>query len=255
MIEVYKIGGNVINNPEELRNFLEVFSSMPGKKILVHGGGKEATEFGRKIGHEAPMIEGRRVTDRQTLDLVTMVYAGLINKRIVSLLQEFKCSSIGLTGADGGLIPATRRNPQPIDYGYVGDIRPDDINISLLTLLMEKGYVPVICAICGDKKGGLLNCNADTIASAIAIACSRQEKTDLVFCFEKKGVLSDVEDESTLIPLITQDKFGELIETGKVSGGMIPKVTNALKAVNDGVSSVRICNSREVNSGIGTVIK
>lgn len=255
MIGIYKIGGNVINNPEELHKFLKDFSAIPGKKILVHGGGKEATEFGKRIGLEAKMIDGRRVTDRETLDLVTMVYAGLINKRIVSMLQETGCNAVGLTGADGNVIPAKRRNPVPVDFGYVGDINPAVINTSFISLLLDNGYTPVFCAICRNPEGGLLNCNADSIANALAVAVSGIEKTDLVYCFEKAGVLSDVEDESSLILLITPDMFKELVESGKISGGMIPKVSNAINAIESGVNAVRICNSKEVAGSAGTIIK
>lgn len=251
MIQIYKIGGNVINDPEALKEFLKIFSTLTGKKILVHGGGKEATELGKKIGLEAKMIDGRRVTDRETLELVTMVYAGLINKRIVDILQGLGCNAVGLTGADANVIPAKKRSPIPIDYGFVGDINPEDINTKYLSMLLDQGYTPVFCAICRDKEGGLLNCNADSIASAVAEACSRLDETELVYCFEKDGVLADVNDENSLIPLITPEMFEPLKEEGKISGGMIPKVSNALKAVEAGVGKVRICNGRNT----GTVIK
>lgn len=255
MIKIFKIGGNVINDPEELKAFLKEFSKIEGKKVLVHGGGKEATEMGRQTGHEAPMIEGRRVTDSETLKLVTMVYAGLINKRIVSLLQEMECNAVGLTGADGNLIPATKRNPEPIDYGYVGDIDPQDINTNFLDLLLSAGMTPVVCAICRDKNGGLLNCNADSIASALAEASAKKDDTELVFCFEKAGVMENPEAEDSVIPLVTSSLFEEMRNAGKITGGMLPKVTNALKAVGKGVKSVRICSSKNFNQGKGTVIR
>lgn len=255
MIEIYKIGGNVINDPSQLQKFLQDFDSLPGKKILVHGGGREATELGRKIGHEAPMIDGRRVTDEKTLDLVTMVYAGLINKRIVSILQKEGCNAVGLSGADGNVVPATKRKPEPIDYGWVGDINPSQINTSFLSMLLDGGYIPVICAICRNPKGGLLNCNADTIASAVARACAKIDDTTLTFCFEKKGVLADVENENSVIPLVTPSTFESMVDDGKISGGMIPKVSNALKAVEEGVKEVRICDSKDVASTQGTIIK
>lgn len=254
MISIYKIGGNVINDPKELRSFLDDFSTIPGKKILVHGGGKEATELSKKVGLEAKMIDGRRVTDAQTLDLVTMVYAGLINKRIVSILQEYNCDAVGLTGADGNVIPAQRRNPEPIDYGFVGDIDPSEINTEFINLLLENRNVPVFCAICRNPNGGLLNCNADSIASALAVACSSIEKTELIYCFEKPGVLSDVTDENSVIPLISTDMFDSLVETGKISGGMIPKVSNAIKAVEKGVERVKICDAKSLKDNNGTTI-
>lgn len=256
MISVVKIGGNVINDPEELRKFLKRFASLEGDKILVHGGGKEATELSRMIGLEAQMINGRRVTDAETLRLVTMVYAGLINKRIVDILQEYDCNAVGLTGADGNAIPASKRSPQPIDYGFVGDIDPEDINTDFISLLLKGGYTPVFCAICRDKKGGLLNCNADSIASAVAEACSRIEPTTLTYCFEKPGVLADVDDDSSVISLITPQLFESLVDEGKISGGMLPKVTNALKAVEAGINSVRICSAEDIDSKEkGTFIK
>ncbi|MCH5234207.1 MAG: acetylglutamate kinase [Muribaculaceae bacterium] len=255
MISVFKIGGNVINDPQQLRSFLKDFSNLPGKKILVHGGGKEATELGKKTGIEAKMIDGRRVTDKDTLQLVTMVYAGLINKRIVSILQEVGCDAVGLTGVDGNVIPAKKRNPEPIDFGYVGDINPDDINTDFISLLTDNGYVPVFCAICRNPEGGLLNCNADSIASAVAVACAKIQPTDLIYCFEKAGVLSDIDDENSLIPLITPQMFSELVDSGKISGGMIPKVSNALRAVKQGVNSVRICDSKTFAVKQGTVIR
>ncbi|MCH5241872.1 MAG: acetylglutamate kinase [Muribaculaceae bacterium] len=254
MISVFKIGGNVINDPHQLRAFLKDFSSVPGKKILVHGGGKEATELSKKLGLEPKMIDGRRVTDIETLNLVTMVYAGSINKRIVSILQKYECNAVGLTGADGNVIPAKKRNPEPIDFGFVGDIEPKDINTGFISLLLQNGYAPVFCAICRNQQGGLLNCNADSIAGAVAVACSRLDTTDLVYCFEKDGVLSDINDENSLISLITPEMFDNLVETGKISGGMIPKVSNALNAISLGVNSVRICNSQTFSKSSGTII-
>lgn len=254
MIKVFKIGGNVINDSDGLRKFIEDFSAIPGKKILVHGGGREASELSKQMGIQPVMIEGRRVTDKETLDIVTMVYAGLINKRIVDLLQQTGNDAIGLSGADGNLIPASKRNPEPIDYGYVGDIDPRDINTRLLSLLLDNGLTPVVCAICRDYEGGLLNCNADSIASALAQSCSYLESTSLTFCFEKAGVLAEVDDDNSLIPVITPDTVGSMIESGQISGGMLPKVTNALKAVAEGVQTVRICSSKDVASGMGTWI-
>lgn len=249
MIKVFKIGGNVINDPEALSTFLKNFSMIEGKKILVHGGGREATELSKKTGIETIMIEGRRVTDKATLDLVTMVYAGLINKRIVDLLQQNGSDAVGLTGADGNVIPAKRRNPHPIDYGFVGDIDPMQVNTQFINLLLENGNVPVFCAICRNPEGGLLNCNADSIASAVAVACACIEPTDLVYCFEKPGVLTDVDDEGSVIPVITPEMFPEMKSSGIISGGMLPKVENALKAVEAGVNSVRICSASKPDGG------
>lgn len=255
MITIAKIGGNIINSPEQLSKFLKDFSSLPGKKILVHGGGKEATELSKSLGMETKMIDGRRVTDQQTLELVTMVYAGLINKRIVDLLQQSGCNAVGLTGADGNSIPAKRRNPHPIDFGFVGDIDPAEINTEFISLLLDNGLTPVFCAICRNREGGLLNCNADSVAGALAEACSKSDKTRLVYCFEKPGVLTDVDDDNSVIPLVTPEMFPVLVEEGKISGGMIPKVSNALKAVESGVDSVRICSANDISGTGGTTVK
>lgn len=172
-IRVVKIGGNVVDNPEALATFVSDFKRLAGPKILVHGGGKEATRLSAALGIETHMIEGRRVTDADTLDVVTMVYAGLINKRIVARMQAIGLDAIGLSGADAGLVTASRRSPVPVDYGFVGDIDPMDVNETVLTMLLKQNLTPVICAIMHDGNGTLLNCNADTVASAIAVAASR----------------------------------------------------------------------------------
>lgn len=254
-INVIKIGGNVIDDPSALSDFIASFAKLEGRKILVHGGGKEATRLSKALGIETIMIEGRRVTDHETIDVVTMTYAGLINKRIVAMLQAKGCNALGFSGADGNLIKATRRPPHPIDYGYVGDIDPKDVNDRLLKTLLEAGITPVMCAICHDGKGQLLNCNADSVASAIALGCSRIAPTVLTYCFEKAGVLKDVDDESSLIPLITEDNFESLKAEGTIVHGMIPKLHNALEAAGKGVASVRICKAENLLNGTGTIVK
>ena len=251
MTQVFKIGGNVIDNIEELRKFLKDFASVPGKKILVHGGGKEASELSRKMGVEPMMTNGRRITDEKTLEIVTMVYAGMINKRIVSILQEYECNAVGLSGADGNVIPAKKRDVFPVDFGFVGDIEPSDINTDFISLLCENNYTPVFCAICRDKKGGLLNCNADSIASALAIAISKSNTAELIYCFEKQGVL---DAEGNVINKITPETFDNMVKEGEIYGGMIPKVDNALKALAQGVDSVRICSSQNFLNSKGTLI-
>ena len=228
---------------------------MPGKKILVHGGGKLATRLSEKLGVKAHMIEGRRVTDRETLDIVTMVYAGLVNKNIVAALQSMGCDAIGLSGADGNVIPASKRPAKPIDFGFVGDINPDEISAGFLQTLLDKDITPVFCAICHDWKGTLLNCNADTIAASVAIAASKIGEVTLNYCFEKRGVLSDIDDESSVIPLVTKASFDEMKESGVIAAGMIPKIHNALQSVEQGVKEVRICSSDYLNSDSGTWIK
>lgn len=254
-INVVKIGGNVIDDPSALSDFIGRFASLKGEKILVHGGGKEATAISRALGLETVMIDGRRVTDRETIDVVTMTYAGLINKRIVALLQAAGCDALGFSGADGNLVKATRRPAEPIDYGFVGDIDPKDISDKLLALLLEAGITPVMCAICHDGKGQLLNCNADSVASAMAMGASRIAPTTLTFCFEKPGVLTDVEDESTLIPIITEESFKTLKEDGTIAKGMLPKLQNALDAAKKGVTAIRICKAENLLSDIGTTVK
>lgn len=255
MINVVKIGGNVIDNPESLERFLKDFASLKGKKILVHGGGKEATRMSEGMGIKARMIDGRRVTDRQTLDIVTMVYAGLINKRIVAMLQEYGCDAVGLTGADGNVIPAVRRNPVPVDYGHVGDIDESKVSDKFIGDLLNGGHVPVFCAICHDGKGGLLNCNADSVAGAVALGASRVESARLVYCFEKPGVMTDVNDENSVIPLVTSESFQILKESGIVDKGMIPKIQNALLAASKGVAEVRICNAEALCGEGGTIVR
>ena len=254
-INVVKIGGNVIDDYAALTRFADIFSRLEGPKILIHGGGKEATRMSAGLGIETKMIEGRRVTDRETLDIVTMVYAGLINKRLVSMLQANGCNAIGLSGADGNLIPATRRKSTPIDYGYVGDIDCTKVNDRLIALLLNEGITPVVCAICHDTHGSLLNCNADSVASAVAIAASRVAPTVLTYCFEKAGVLADIDDDTSIIPLVTEKNFPELKEKGIIAQGMIPKISNALASAVQGVKEVRICQADAVGTAAGTVIR
>ncbi len=254
-INVVKIGGNIIDNPDALLSFLKDFASMSGNKILVHGGGKEATRLSESMGLKANMIEGRRVTDRQTLDIVTMVYAGLINKRIVALLQSLGCDAVGLTGADGNVIPAKRRPAEPIDYGFVGDIAPGEIDDRFIRLLLNNGNVPVFCAICHDDQGMLLNCHADSLAGAVAQAVSWIGPTRLTFCFEKAGVMTDLDDESSVIPLVTAESFADLKEKGIVAKGMVPKIQNALKCAENGVGEVRICKAEALTTEGGTIIR
>ena len=237
-VTVVKIGGNVIDNPEALRRFVRDFAALAGPKILVHGGGKEATRLAGTLGVEVQMIEGRRVTDAAMLEIVTMVYAGAVNKRIVALLQAAGCDAIGLSGADAGAVRARRRSPEPVDYGFVGDI--ETVAADRLQLLLKAGLTPVFSAIMHDGAGTLLNCNADSVASAVAVGVSQLGPVDLVYCFEKAGVLRDADDESTGIPEITRPDFERLKAEGVVSRGMIPKIENALRSVEQGVRSVAI---------------
>ncbi len=254
-IQVVKIGGNIIDNPEALQSFLSDFSRIEGPKILVHGGGKEASRLSKSMGIEPQMIDGRRVTDKDTLDIVTMVYAGAINKRIVAGLQRLGCQAVGLTGADGPSITATRRPPKPVDYGYVGDIAPDGVDYQFIGSLLKEGKVPVFCAICYDGHGGLLNCNADSVAGAVAVGVSNLGPAYLTYCFEQPGVMADLNDPGSVIPLITPANFEELKSQGIISGGMLPKLTNALNCAASGVESVRITRAAALNEDSGTVIK
>lgn len=254
-LTILKIGGNIIDVPYLLEKFISDFVKIEGPKILIHGGGKLASELSAKMGIETKMHEGRRITDYETLKLVTMVYAGLINKEIVAGFQKDGCNAIGLSGADANIIPATRRAPQPIDFGYVGDVNPQMINDRFLFSLLSMGITPVICAITHDGNGSLLNTNADTIASSIAIAMSKHYSTKLVYCFEKNGVLLDPGDDDSVISLITYDHFQNLKKEGIISKGMIPKLDNAFKAISNGVSEVEIKHASNLNLQIGTLLK
>lgn len=245
-LNIVKIGGNVIDNPDALVKFLGTFASIPGPKILVHGGGKIATEVGNRMGIQSVYNEGRRITDQPTLDLVTMVYAGLVNKNIVARLQSLGCNAIGLSGADGNVIQASKRPPGTIDYGYVGDIHGTGINTRTISNLVEAGLTPVFCPITHDGNGTLLNTNADTIANELTAAMSTTTTTRLIYCFEKKGLLADITDETSVIRQITPANHAQLIETDIVSGGMIPKIENAMKAISNGVSSVTIGHANDV---------
>lgn len=286
MIKVVKIGGNVVDNPVLLREFVKDFAAMPGMKVLIHGGGVMASQMQKEMGMVPKMIEGRRVTDEEALKVVTMVYAGWCNKNIVALLQAEGCNAIGLTGADGNAIKARKRPPvhveslgEEVDYGYVGDVTAESVNAGFIYSLLEKGIVPVFNAINHDGNGNLLNTNADTIASSVAIAmanyryrtprevCSRCEEctfcsddgrlthvTDLVYCFEKDGVLYDKDDDSSVIPEIDREKFAQLKAEGRVADGMIPKLTNSFKAIDSGVAKVIIKHARNLLGTNGTTL-
>lgn len=254
-IQVIKIGGNVVDNPEALERFIGDFAQIEGRKILIHGGGKIATRLSEKLGIATQMIDGRRVTDAATLEVVTMAYGGAINKHIVALLQAAGCNAIGLSGADANLLPAVRRKPVPIDYGFVGDIEVEEIPVETLKVLLDSGLTPVFCALTHDGQGSMLNSNADSVAQAVAVAASRIDTTHLHYCFEKVGVLRDVEDEESLIELITAESFTSLREAGVVNKGMIPKIENALRAIEAGVGSVIIQHSDNILSGRGTTIR
>ncbi|MDR1338915.1 MAG: acetylglutamate kinase [Prevotellaceae bacterium] len=240
-ITVVKIGGNVIDRPEDLTVFLKKFAALPGNKILVHGGGKMASKFSAKLDIPTKMIDGRRVTDSQTIGIVTMVYAGLINKTITAQLQSYGCNAAGLSGADAGMIKAVKRSPYPVDFGFVGDIPTDGVNAGLLMKFIDMELVPVFCSITADGQGVLLNCNADTVARSIAGALSFSDAAvRLIYCFEKQGLLSDPNDDNSVIPLINSDNCEKLKNEGIITSGMIPKIDNAFEALNEGVKEVVI---------------
>lgn len=244
-LQIIKIGGNVLDNPEVLTAFLKQFATLKGAKILVHGGGKKATSIAKQLGIETKMIQGRRVTSDAELEIVTMVYAGLINKQLVATLQANQCNALGLSGADGNAITASLRNPEPVNYGKAGDVQ--HINTTFLKQLLHSGITLVFCAITHDKTGQLLNTNADTIASEIAIAFSEQYNVSLFYCFEKKGVLSNISDENSVIECIDRNRFTELVQLGIVDSGMLPKLENGLSAVEKGVSQVFISNAENLS--------
>jgi acetylglutamate kinase len=257
-ISVIKIGGNVIDYPEKLEEFLAIFAKVPGNKVLVHGGGVMASRFGESLGVMPEMVDGRRITDKDTLDIVTMVYAGLINKSLVAKLQALKVNALGLTGADGNLIRSIKRPVKGIDYGFVGDIK--SVNTDLLELLLQGDILPVVNAITHDKKGQLLNTNADSIASALATSLSKDHVVDLYFCFNKAGVLVDENNEQSIIPLINEDIYAELRKENVIHSGMIPKLDNAFEALTMGVQRVWIGKAENLLMAVkgkkaGTIIE
>lgn len=256
MIKVVKIGGNVIDSEEALSSFVSDFASIEGPKVLVHGGGKLATRLAERLDIPTTMIDGRRVTDSDTLDVVTMVYAGLVNKRIVAMLQSLGCNAIGLSGADGGAVRATRRAANPIDFGFVGDISVEGVDAAFIRNLTEQGIVPVFCSIMHDGKGQLLNCNADSVASAVAVGLATECDTELLFCFEKRGVMRDVDDDTSVIANINREGYKALLAEGVVNKGMIPKIDGAFRALECGVKVVTIKHSAELaDSSAGTKIE
>src|ERR1700709_2046827 len=245
-LHIIKIGGNVIDNSENLYHFLKDFTALDGYKILVHVRGKVATQLSETLGIEPKLVEGRRITDIETLRVVTMVYGGLINKNIVAQLQRYGTNAIGLTGADGNFIKTRKRPVKTIDYGFVGDIDDKSIDPNSLEKLMDTGFTPVFCAITHDGEGQLLNTNADTIASALAVALSKLYETTLVYCFEKKGVLQDINDDDSLIGEIDPQRYEELKKQEIIHSGMLPKLDNAFTAINCGVKAVIIGHSDDL---------
>jgi acetylglutamate kinase len=257
-LTVVKIGGNIIDSEERLQSFLKDFAHLKGGKVLVHGGGKIATTIGDRLGIESHYVAGRRITDEATLELVTMVYGGLVNKRIVASLQALGCNAIGLTGADGNMIRATRRPAGIVDYGFVGDILPSGVNASFLKNQIEQGYTPVLAPLTHDGYGTLLNTNADTIAQEVAKALATTFDTKLIYCFEKNGVLRDPGNDESVIAIIDRASFEQLQMDNIITDGMVPKLVNALTAIRAGVEKVIIGKAEDlpalVNGHKGTSI-
>lgn len=239
-LNVIKIGGNVIDDESQLNDFIKSLAVLNEPFILVHGGGKLATDLANKLNIPQQLIEGRRVTDAETLKIATMVYAGYINKNIVAKLQNHNINSIGLSGADGNLITATKRIDEKINYGFVGDLSIENVNSNFLKLLLENGLTPVICAITHDNQGQLLNTNADTIASVLGSALATTFQVKLTYCFEKKGVLFNPEDNNSVIKNLNLETFQKLKEEGIINKGMVPKIKNAFDTLANGVEDVGI---------------
>tara|TARA_B100001778_G_scaffold120483_1_gene98994 strand:- start:1845 stop:2618 length:774 start_codon:yes stop_codon:yes gene_type:complete len=237
-LNIIKIGGNVIEDSKLLDSFLNDFASIKEHKILVHGGGKDASKLAKKLGVNTNIIDGRRITDSSNLEIITMVYGGKINKFIVAKLQGLNCNAIGVSGADCNSITAVKRPIKEIDYGFVGDI--DKINTNIFKLLLENKITPVCCAISHDGKGQLLNTNADTIASVLAIELSKLYSVSLLYCFEKKGVLNIEKSDQKILELITPTSYINLKSKGVINSGMIPKIDNCFNALKSGVKIVKI---------------
>jgi acetylglutamate kinase len=253
-LTIVKVGGAVVEDECQLAQLLTDFSAIEGRKVLVHGGGRKATKMAERLGIETHMVEGRRITDAQMLEVVTMVYGGLVNKQLVARLQQKGVNAIGLTGADGNVILSHKRPlKNGIDYGYVGDV--DCVDHHILQNLVESGVTPVMAPLTHDGQGCILNTNADTIASETAKALAADYDVTLIFSFEKRGVLSNPEDEDSVIPTITRADFERYQADGTISGGMLPKIENALSAIDAGVSRVIITLATAIDGCHGTVIQ
>ena len=248
---VIKIGGNVLDNQVALAAFLKDFASIQYPKILVHGGGKTATTIGKRMGIEANYANRRRITDGPTRDLVTMVYGGLINKQIVATLQSWQCNALGLTGADGNALKATKRPVGEIDFGLVGDVASKDVNTSLLYFLLKQNIIPVFAPLTYSHEHGMLNTNADTIASAVAVALSKHFHIRIIYCFEKKGVLKNIENEKSVMKAIDRKAYGELVAQKALVDGILPKLENAFEALQNGVGEILIGSAADLVKNMG----
>ncbi len=253
-LTIVKVGGAVVEDESQLSQLLANFSAIPGKKLLVHGGGRRATKVASELGIESKMINGRRITDAKMLEVVTMVYGGLVNKNLVARLQAHGVNALGLTGADIDVIRSHKRPVKDgIDYGFVGDV--DRANGEMLNTLIQAGITPVIAPLTHDGQGNILNTNADTMASETAKALASYFDVTLIFAFEKAGVLQDPDDDTSVIPVINRDLYNQYVEKGIISGGMMPKIENALAAIEAGVKRVIITLSTAINGNSGTVIQ
>ncbi len=250
---IVKVGGKIVEEADTLNQLLADFSALPGYKLLVHGGGRSATRLATQLGIESKMVNGRRVTDAETLKVVTMVYGGLVNKNIVAGLQAKGVDAIGLTGADMDVIRSVKRPVKDIDYGFVGDV--ERVDAEALAALICRGVVPVMAPLTHDGKGHILNTNADTIAGETAKALARLFDVTLVYCFEKKGVLSDENDEDSVIPVLTRELFQQYVSQGIIKEGMIPKLENSFSAIDAGVAQVVITSASAISKDAGTIIK
>ncbi|MDO4215549.1 MAG: acetylglutamate kinase [Bacteroidales bacterium] len=253
-LTVIKVGGKIVEEPESLQDLLDRFCAIPGYKVLVHGGGRSATKIAAQLGIESQMVNGRRITDAPMLQVVTMVYGGLVNKNIVAQLQARGLNALGLTGADLNVLRSDKRPIKDgIDYGFVGDVK--EANSTLLAKLIQEGIVPVMAPLTHDGKGNMLNTNADTIAQETAKALAQSFDVTLIYSFEKKGVLRDAEDDESVIPHINRDEFKQYVQNGTIQGGMIPKLENAFQALDAGVKKVIITLAQAIGSEGGTVIE
>ncbi len=243
-LTIIKVGGKIVENPESLNSLLKDFAAVEGKKLLVHGGGRSATQMAARLGVETKMVDGRRITDEAMLEVVTMVYGGLVNKRIVAGLQALGIDAVGLTGADMNIVLSDKRKVSAVDYGWVGDVKR--VNAEAVATLIESGCCPVVAPLTHDGCGHMLNTNADTMAGEMAKAMAAHYDVTLMFCFEKPGVLADENDDSSLIPTITPAVLDDLKRRGVVSGGMIPKLDNAIACVSAGVESVVITQADRI---------
>ena len=251
-LTLVKVGGAVVEDDARLDALMAAFASIDGRKVLVHGGGRRATAIASRLGVETQMVGGRRITDQAMLEVVTMVYGGLVNKNVVARLQACGVDAIGLTGADGGVILSHRRPVKDVDYGFVGDV--ERVDGDRLAHFIEEGLVPVLAPLTHDGRGQMLNTTADTIAGEAAKALAARYDVTLVYCFEKPGVLADPDDDASLIPVITRQDFERLAADGTVSGGMLPKLENAFSAISAGVGRVNITLSTAIDGRHGTMI-